>query len=226
MLHDGPILLPTTEKKYTFVLDLDETVVYARDGPLHARGGLDSLLEEMDLVGEVVVWTAGTRSYAKAVMKEINRGGLIKHLIYRHKTWFNASDYTKDLRRLGRDVEHVLIVENTPDCVRANPQNGIIVQDFEGCTVSSGRGAASSPDLTLSVLGELVRGLGESSMPVPQFLAQCSLVSRQLVKGSDGCDIPIFFLAPSSKKASRKQVRRNRDKEPPAERPISKRRTE
>ena len=217
MLHDGPVLLPTTEKKYTFVLDLDETVVYARDGPLHARGGLESLLRTMDEYGEVVVWTAGTRNYAKAVMKEINVDGLIKHLIYRHKTWFNAEDYTKDLRRLGRDVEFVLIVENTPDCVRANPQNGIIVQDFEG----TAKGRAPSSDSTLAILCKLVQSLGSSGLPVPQFLAQCALVSRQLVKGSDGNEIPIFFLG-----SKKKNVRRNRDKEPETERPASKRRTE
>jgi hypothetical protein len=203
---DGSALIPSTDRRYTFVLDLDETVVYARDGPLHARGGLDELLAAMDAHGEVVVWTAGTRSYAKAVLKEINSSGAIKHLVYRHKTWYNAEDYTKDLRRLGRDTDFVLIVENTPDCVRANPQNGIIVQDFEGsCEGGSG-------DRTLGVLRELVTSLGESGKKVPEFLATCPMVKRQLVVGSDNVDIPIFFLSSTGRK-SRKQVKQNRDKD-------------
>jgi TFIIF-interacting CTD phosphatase-like protein len=221
MLHDSSVLIPATDRRYTFVLDLDETVVYARDGPLHARAGLDDLLTAMDQHGEVVVWTAGTRSYAKAVMKEINTMGVIKHLIYRHKAWFNAEDYTKDLRRLGRDVHFVLIVENTPDCVRANPQNGIIVQDFEGAR-------AGASDRTLKVLQELVCSLGESGLTVPEYLATCSSVKRQLVKGSDGHDIPIFFLSPSGRKG-RKQVNRNLDKKETAEieeRPTFRRRVE
>ena len=78
---------------------------------------------------ENVVWTAGERSYAKAVVKEITTEKLIKHLVYRDDAWFNEKDYTKDLKRLGRDTNYVLFVENTPDCVRENPANGIIVPD-------------------------------------------------------------------------------------------------
>ncbi|KAF8299042.1 putative TFIIF-stimulated CTD phosphatase [Trypanosoma cruzi] len=118
-------------KKYTLVLDLDETVVYARNGPLYARAYLRDLLRSIKDEFEVIVWTAGEREYAKNILEEINQDHIIQHLIYRHKTWFSSEDYTKDLKKLGRNIDYVIIVENTPDCVRANPQNGIIVEDFE-----------------------------------------------------------------------------------------------
>ncbi|EPY30353.1 hypothetical protein AGDE_09486 [Angomonas deanei] len=134
MLRAGKRLIAPskqTNKKYTVVFDLDETVVYARDGPLYSRAYLRDLLRSIKDDFEIVVWTAGERDYAKTVLEEINEDLIIDHLVYRHQIWFNQEDYTKDLRRLGRDLDFTIMVENTPDCLRVNPQNGIIVEDFE-----------------------------------------------------------------------------------------------
>lgn len=51
---------------------------------------------------EVIVWTAGIRNYAKAVIRNIDRQNVIAHCIYRHEKWFRPGDYTKDLAMLGR----------------------------------------------------------------------------------------------------------------------------
>ncbi|KAG5492679.1 hypothetical protein JKF63_01258 [Porcisia hertigi] len=118
-------------KRYTVVFDLDETVVYARNGPLYARAYLKDLFRFIKDDFEVIVWTAGERDYAKCVLEEINEDHIIEHLVYRHEKWFHGENYTKDLRQLGRDLNYTLMIENTPDCVRANPQNSIIVEDFE-----------------------------------------------------------------------------------------------
>lgn len=225
MLRGGPALIApkeSHEKKYTIVLDLDETVVYARDGPLFARANLANLLRVMDEYCEVIVWTAGERNYAKAILQEINTDNIIKHLVYRHRKWFNAADYTKDLGLLGRDLDYVLIVENTPDCVRANPQNGIIVEDFEGAPRSPAtprvkgntpppsptdgkKKSTDSDDHTFIHLMQLVRELGQSGEPVPQFLAKCRLLRRQTVVGSNNEHIPIFYLT-SKKRIYRPKV--------------------
>ena len=221
MLHSGSKLVAPRElhetKLYTIVLDLDETVVYARDGPLYARANLKELLCALNDVAEVIVWTAGVRMYAKAILEEINAEGYIKHLVYRHRNWYNPEDYTKDLRKLGRDIDYVLIVENTPDCVRANPTNGIIVEDFE---VTSKGSQLSDRDQTFVHLMRLVMDLGKSNgMTVPQFLAQCPLLKRQLVHGSDGQEIPIFYLTSKRMRLQRplatgKVLKNNRDKQP------------
>ena len=39
--------------------------------------------------------------------------------------------YAKDLALVGRDLNEVLIVENTPDCIRGHEENGILVSDYE-----------------------------------------------------------------------------------------------
>lgn len=156
------------DKRYTVVLDLDETVVYARDGPLYARAYLRELLQSLKDHFEVIVWTAGEREYAKSILEEINEDHIIQHLIYRHKTWFTHDDYTKDLKKLGRDIDYVIIVENTPDCVRANPQNGIIVKDFE---VPSTPVSSQEKELTPQKEGETTAAETPSSpSPSPSSL--------------------------------------------------------
>lgn len=133
LLKGKKLIAPPSDgtKRYTVVFDLDETVVYARDGPLYARAYLKDLFRFMKDDFEVIVWTAGERDYAKCILEEINEDHIIQHLVYRHEKWFREEDYTKDLRQLGRDLNYTLMIENTPDCVRANPENGIIVEDFE-----------------------------------------------------------------------------------------------
>ena len=51
--------------------------------------------------------------------------------------WFCCvqAGYAKDLALVGRDLNSVLIVENTPDCVRGHEENGILVSDYEVCCV-------------------------------------------------------------------------------------------
>ncbi|KEG08359.1 nuclear lim interactor-interacting factor [Trypanosoma grayi] len=223
--HEDRLVAPKvfSDKRYTVVLDLDETVVYAREGPLYARAHLRELLVSIKDDFEVIVWTAGERDYAKNILEEINQDHIIHHLIYRHKAWYTSDDYTKDLKKLGRNIDYVIIVENTPDCVRANPQNGIIVEDFEVPSatpslsqekepMTPGGGKVGTPpsrspsqtpppkpkrqftDRTLLLLKEVLSALLDSGETVPVFLAGCPLLAQRSVRGSDGKGIPIYYL--------------------------------
>ena len=122
---------PEFEGKPTVVFDLDETLVYTRDGPLYARPGFQSLLAFTCLFFETVVWTAGTRQYAEAVISTIDPQGAIQHCIYRHDKWYK-DDGPKNLRMLGRNLDDVIMIENNPDSIRGNENNCVLVQDYEG----------------------------------------------------------------------------------------------
>jgi len=118
--------------KLTVVLDLDETLIFARDVPLRRRPHLEALLNFLGPRCEVVVWTAGVRSYAQSVIRAIDPHHVIRHCIYRHDKWFCTTDtvYTKDIRLLGRDLESVIVLDNTPDCLLVNLRNGILCTDY------------------------------------------------------------------------------------------------
>ena len=205
--NESTLIPENTEEdngKYLLVFDIDETIVYARDGPLVMRPHAEELLKTVGENCEVALWTAGVRDYAKAVLAEVEKkvwgkspAGIIKHCISRSDEWF-GEDYTKDLSLLGRKMDKVLIIENTPECVRLNPKNGIIVEDFEG---------ERDESYVLRCLTEVVMDLVKSGMPVQKFIPKCKQLERQRIKGQGD----VFYLT-AGKKGAQKVVKENRDK--------------
>ncbi|KAG8345060.1 putative NLI interacting factor like phosphatase [Trypanosoma vivax] len=208
-LHSKWVLPPQDAKykgKLTLALDLDETLVYAREGPLYARPGIGEFLrlcKEKDV--EVVVWTAGLRGYAQAIVRNIDKEKVVSHCIYRHSKWFTGyAGYKKDLAVLGRPLDMVLIVENTPDCIRGYQENGILVEDYEG---------GECVDNTIPALTDLVRNLCDSGLTVPQFISTCKMLKHGPIQTDVGDYIDVYKLDVSVWKPG-EHVRVNRDLAP------------
>lgn len=139
------------EGKLVVVLDLDETLIFSRGNRVFERQGVSKLLQTLKGRCEVIVWTAGTRDYALDVIRIIDPYFAIQHCIYRHPMWWNGEiGCTKDLRMLGRPMERVILIDNTPEVFRENPENGILVSDFLGREATGGRS-----DRTLSILADI-----------------------------------------------------------------------
>lgn len=192
MVHDpSKHMIPAKRKddrKLTVILDLDETLIYAREGPLYCRPHLDELLQFLGENCETVVWTAGIRPYAQAVIKNIDPTGIIQHCVYRHNKWFSGQPgYVKDLSLVGRDLSRCLIVENTPDCVRGYERNGILVPDYDG---------AEGPDNTLLIVKRVIQDCIESNLSVPEFVSETPLLSRQWVATEHGDKICCHTIDP------------------------------
>lgn len=185
-----PYVLPSRkdgdERKYTVVLDLDETLVYGREGPLFTRPGLAELLEFLSKTCETVVWTAGEREYAKRIIRNIDPKGVIEHCIYRHPKWFNGASHWKDLSLCGRDMDHVILIDNTPDCIRGQAIRAVLVSDFWG-----GDGAG---DTTLPVIQKLVSHLVSSGMSVREYLPKSPLVSSRFITSKNGNEMYLYCL--------------------------------
>lgn len=163
--------------RLTIVLDLDETLIYAREGPLYGRPGLDELMLFLKDNCEAIVWTAGVKAYAQAVVRNIDKHDAIRHTVYRHKKWFTGmAGYNKDLTLLGRDLNTTLIVENTPDCVRGNEANGILVADYEGGELED-----NTLPAILMLLKDLVQRRNSEGITVPQYIATSSLLMKQRI---------------------------------------------
>eukprot|EP00754_Rhynchopus_humris_P002738 Rhum_TRINITY_DN11505_c0_g1::Rhum_TRINITY_DN11505_c0_g1_i1::g.45059::m.45059/K17616/CTDSPL2; CTD small phosphatase-like protein 2 len=183
----SPFLLPAQDAadggKYTVVLDLDETLVYARDGPLRIRPGCRELLAMLAEHCELVVWTAGERAYAHSVIEDLDpRKEYVRHCIYRHPKWFTGQlGQVKDLRLLNRKMDRLVIVENTPDCIRSNIHNGIIVSDFLG-----------KEDTALHSLYQILQRLISSEKSVADFLQSCPLVKISSVPTDVGDSIVVY----------------------------------
>jgi len=192
--------------RITVVFDLDETLIYAREGPLYARPGLDELLGFCQEKMEPIVWTAGVKAYAQAVVRNIDKKSVIRHCVYRHKKWFTGcAGYNKDLTLLGRDMDKLLILENTPDCVRGNETNGIVVEDYEG---------GEHQDMTLLAITALLRDMVEKyenqGITIPQYIQSTPHLSKQSIPTDLGDTLEIYCLETSTFLQTKAQ-RQNKD---------------
>jgi len=191
----GPILIAPQDTndagKPVVVLDLDETLVHCMrwPGPIARRPYTDQLLEFLGQHCEVVVWTAGIRTYAQSVVRMIDKTGVISHCVYRHLKWYTDVDYTKDLTLLGRNMDQTLIIENTPDCVSKNPKNGIIVPDYSQLNT----GDQALRDL-LGIMQDLIQHLKTPGASVPQFVENCPKLEKRQATNMSGDTLMCFCL--------------------------------
>ena len=104
-------------KKYTLVLDLDETLVHyhtTRRAYL-VRPGCRDFLEELSEFYEIVIFTASISRAANLVLDKLDpKGAFIKHRLYREHCLRsqNTTGAVKDLSMLGRPIDRTLIIDN------------------------------------------------------------------------------------------------------------------
>ena len=140
-------LRPRDDFTLHVVLDLDETLVYARSGTILVRPYASYLINLLSrCCCEVILWTAGIPEYVEGIIEALKmacdvsptssplmgpRRPWYHHLITRTSKWFDEDGCgVKDLRRLGRRMDRTLIVENNPASVQLQTENAILVQDY------------------------------------------------------------------------------------------------
>ena len=57
---------------------------------------------------------------------------LIKYRLYRQHTSIQGINFFKDLSKLGRDLNKVIIIDNIEENYFLQPKNGLNIIDFEG----------------------------------------------------------------------------------------------
>ena len=125
-------------KKYTLVLDLDETLISFRfnkkyKGILKKRPGLHNFLNKVGTKYELVVFTAGTQEYADPIINIIEKNNKIfAKRLYRQHTVFIDNIFVKDLTRLGRDLSKIIIIDNMPQNFILQKENGIFIKNYFG----------------------------------------------------------------------------------------------
>ena len=119
-------------KEYTLVLDLDETLVHfePKIRNYRPRPGVKHFLREMEQYFELVVFTAGLKEYADWILNDLDKARYISHRLYRDDTKQKNGVYVKDLSKLGRDMEKVIIIDNIEENFQNQPKNGIPIRGW------------------------------------------------------------------------------------------------
>ena len=132
-----PFLKPINPKyKYTLVLDLDETLVHFISdnefGYIQIRPGAEDFLKDLSEFYEIIIFTAALQNYADKVIEGIDPDGVVSDRLYRRHTINMGNINIKDLDKLGRDLRHIIIVDNCKENYCLQPNNGLNIIDFEG----------------------------------------------------------------------------------------------
>ena len=135
-----PYLKFPCPKKFSLVLDLDETLISFRTHPYEENKGtirfrpyLDSFLKKVKEKYELIVFTSGTQDYADPLEDAIEQDRkYFDARLYRQHTITCGKDIVKDISRIGRSLDKIIIVENMPQNYRLQKENGILIKSFYG----------------------------------------------------------------------------------------------
>ena len=139
-LPPTPYLPKISRKKYTLVLDLDETLIHFKvhqndnnSGILQFRPFISEFLFDLKNYYELIIFTAATQDYANPIIDAIEQKGTkFDFRLYRLHTIIKGNDFVKDLSRLGRDLSRTIIVDNMEQNYKLQPSNGITIRPFWG----------------------------------------------------------------------------------------------
>ena len=136
-----PFIKEASKKEYTLVLDLDETLIHfsvngENEGQLFFRPHLFQFINNVSKFYEIIVFTAGIKEYAKIVLDLIeNRLGkkIFDYRLYRENTVPNDEGvFIKDLSKIGRSLQKIIIVDNTKENYDLQKENGIEIKSYYG----------------------------------------------------------------------------------------------
>lgn len=129
--------------KKCMVIDLDETLVHSSfkpianadfivpveiDGTVHQvyvlkRPHVDVFLQKMGELYECVLFTASLATYADPVADLLDKWNVFRARLFRESCVYHRGNYVKDLNKLGRDLQKIVIVDNSPASYIFHPDN-------------------------------------------------------------------------------------------------------
>ena len=136
----SPYVRTKNNKEFSLVLDLDETLINFKPknngeegGVLRVRPGINEFLDEVGKYYELIIFTTATQDYADALIDAVEEDKIyFDHRLYREHAIIIGNDFIKDLTRIGRPLDKIIIVDNMPQNFRLQKENGIIIKAFWG----------------------------------------------------------------------------------------------
>ena len=136
----APYVHTINHKKYTLILDLHETLVHFKpnenndgEGVLKVRPGITEFLDEMDKYFELIIFSGAIQDYANLLIDAIEENKIyFEHRFYREHMIIIDNEFVKDLTRIGRPLDKIIIVDNLPQNFRLQKENGINIKSFWG----------------------------------------------------------------------------------------------
>ena len=131
-----PYITSPTNKKYTLVLDLDNTLISHNNNGndiYNLRPGLLSFLNTIKPIYELISFTNESKEYSDMLLNEIESNRkYFDYNLYRDHNILMGNNLVKDISKIGRDMKKIIIVDKLSDNIKSTPQNGILIKPYYG----------------------------------------------------------------------------------------------
>ena len=142
-----PYIKTKNIKKYSLVLDLEETLLHFnknsknnKEGFIDIRPGTLKFLDDISQFYELIVFNEGEKNFTDFLIDTLEENKIyFEHRFYREHMIINNNDIVKDLVRIGRSLDKILIVDNMKQNFKLQKDNGILIKSFYGKEDYSGR---------------------------------------------------------------------------------------
>ena len=81
---------------------------------------------------EIVIFTGSKSCYADSVIDGLEVKNFIDHRLYRQHTTSYKGYYIKDLSKLGRPLNKIIIIDNIEENYQLQMCNGLNISNYEG----------------------------------------------------------------------------------------------
>ena len=127
-------------KKYSVVLDLEETLLHFKEENknnkewyVDIRPGTLKFLDDISEYYELIVFNEGEKKFTDFLIDSLEQNKIyFEHRFYRDHIIIDNNDIVKDLVRIGRDLDKILIVDNMKQNFKFQKENGILIKPFYG----------------------------------------------------------------------------------------------
>jgi len=134
------------KKKKALFLDIDETLVHSSFIPfirapdislflnlnglnkiiyVLKRPHVDEFLKELSNIFEIITFTSSISQYASPLLDQLDKYKIVSYRLFRQHCKYEKGIYIKELSKIGRPLEDVIIIDNNPNSYIANIDNGI-----------------------------------------------------------------------------------------------------
>jgi CTD small phosphatase-like protein 2 len=135
-----PYLNNINQKIYSLVISLDETLIHFKSnnisnnkGVMQLRPGLFQFFQKVKSSYEIIIFSSGNKKYSDAMLDAIDeKRNMFDYRLYQEHCMIIDNDFVKDLSKIGRNIDKIIIVDNIAQNYRLQKENGINIKAFWG----------------------------------------------------------------------------------------------
>ncbi|KAK2513768.1 hypothetical protein Q9966_016024 [Columba livia] len=136
-LLPDPLRDPYYQPPYTLVIELTDVLLHPEwslvtGWRFKKRPGIESLLQQLAPLYEIVVFTSETGMTAFPLIDSIDPHGFVSYRLFRDATRYMDGHHVKDISCLNRDPAKVVVVDCRRESFRLQPFNGLALPRWDG----------------------------------------------------------------------------------------------